>query len=280
MLDSRTVELLGDDRDRFGRARAWGSIAFIGVSLGVGLLIDRMASAAGLFLVYVPSLVLVSVAAHTLLGGRARGDRVRPRFSSLDLVGLLRDRRLTIFLGGSILVWTATSALSTFLSVHLVTLGGDARLVGLVWALGALIEVPLMFGFPTLARRIGAERLLVLGALAFALRAAGFAIASDVAAIVLIAPLGGVGFALFYVGTVSYVARTAPASVQATAQGIFSGTAFSVGTIIGSVAGGQVAGALSLRGLFGIAAVATIAAALVVWWAILAARGPSGVRPA
>jgi len=42
MLDSRTVEIVRSDRDRYGRARAWGSLAFTAGALGVGVLIDRV----------------------------------------------------------------------------------------------------------------------------------------------------------------------------------------------------------------------------------------------
>jgi PPP family 3-phenylpropionic acid transporter len=121
-----------------------------------------------------------------------------------------------------------------------------------------------MLAFPVIARRTGAERLLILGAVAFAARAAGWAVASDPWLFVAIAPLGGVGYALFYVGTVTYVARAVPPSVQATAQGLFSGTAFAMGAILGSVLGGQVAAVLTIPGMFGVSAVASVVGALVV----------------
>jgi len=153
---------------------------------------------------------------------------------------------------------------TTFVSVHLIELGSGSAVVGFVFAPGALVEVPLMLAFPALARRTGAERLLILGAVAFAARAAGWAIASEPWLYVAIAPLGGVGYALFYVGTVTYVARAVPSSVQATAQGLFSGTAFAMGAILGSVLGGQVAAELTIPGMFGVSAGATLVGAVIV----------------
>ena len=154
--------------------------------------------------------------------------------------------------------------MTTFVSVHLIELGSGSAVVGFVFAPGALVEVPLMLAFPALARRTGAERLLILGAVAFAARAAGWAIASEPWLYVAIAPLGGVGYALFYVGTVTYVARAVPSSVQATAQGLFSGTAFAMGAILGSVLGGQVAAVLTIPGMFGVSAGATLVGAVIV----------------
>jgi PPP family 3-phenylpropionic acid transporter len=266
MLDSRTIQIVGANRDRYGRARAWGSLAFMAVALGVGLLMDRTGPV-GLFYVYAPGLALTAVAAYLLLG-RPRPSEPTVRRASASfgqgLAGLANDPTLLLFFIGSVLVWTAVAAVTTFLSIHLIDLGADSALVGLVWTPGALIEVPIMLAFPVITQRIAADRLVFLGAVAFAVRAGIWAVVGDPWLFVLTAPLGGIGYAFFYVGTVTYVSRAAPASVQATAQGIFSGTAFSLGTILGSVIGGQVAAGLTIPGLYAVSAVATGIAAIVV----------------
>lgn len=269
MLDSRTIEIVGSNRDRYGRARAFGSLAFMIVALATGVLIGRTGTL-GMFLVLVPGLILTSLVAYALLAGPepsgASRRRVTIGFAS-GLAGLVRDPTLLLFFGGSVLVWIAVSAVHTFLSIHLIDLGASSALVGLVWTPGALVEVPLMLAFPLLARRLGAERLLVLGGLAFALRAAGWALTPDPLLFIAIAPLGGIGYALFYVGTVTYVSRAVPTSVQATAQGLFSGTAMSIGSILGSIIGGQLAPALTISGMFMVAAVGTAVGAGIVLWA-------------
>jgi PPP family 3-phenylpropionic acid transporter len=269
MVDSRTIEIVGSNRDRYGRARAFGSLAFTIGALGVGILIG-LTGPQGLFLVFVPGLILTGLIGYGLLGGpdpAGPGRRgVTAGFAS-GLAGLIRDPTLLLFFAGSVLLWIAVSAVHTFLSIHLVELGASSALVGLVWTPGALVEVPLMLAFPLLVRRVGAERLLVLGGLAFALRAAFWALTSDPLLFVAIAPLGGIGYALFYVGTVTYVSRAVPSTVQATAQGLFSGTAFSIGSILGSIVGGQLAAALTIPGMFLVSAVATAAGAGIVLWA-------------
>ena len=269
MLDSRTIQIVGKNRDRYGRARAFGSLAFTIGALGVGILIGQTGPQ-GMFLVYVPGLFLTGVVAYVLLGSPDRGTGPTGRFTASFASGLsdlVRDPTLLLFFIGSVLLWIAVSAVHTFLSVHLVQLGASSALVGLVWTPGALVEVPLMLAFPLLVRRIGSERLLVLGGLAFAARAGLWALTSDPLLFVAIAPLGGIGFALFYVGTVTYVSRAVPPSVQATAQGLFSGTAFSIGSILGAILGGQVAAAITIPGLFAVSAAVTAAGAGIVLWA-------------
>jgi MFS family permease len=191
---------------------------------------------------------------------------------------VLRTPRLGVFFVASIVVWTSHAALQGFISIRVKELGGDATAIAATWSLGAVIEVFLMTAFPRLARRFGAERLIVLGAFAFAIRAFLCAVAGTPTAIVLASAFGGIGFSFFYVGTVIWVAGSVGRGVQATAQGIFSGTAQSVGAVGGSVVGGAIGGVFGLQVLFAIAAAGYAAGAVLTWLAI--ARGIAGAgRP-
>jgi MFS family permease len=86
--------------------------------------------------------------------------------------------------------------------------------------------------------------------------------------VVAVSPLAGIGFAFFYVGTVTWVAGALPRNVQATAQGVFTGTAVSIGAIGGSIIGGVIGGAFSLPVLFGVAAAGHAIGAVIVWRAL------------
>jgi PPP family 3-phenylpropionic acid transporter len=140
--------------------------------------------------------------------------------------------------------------------------------VGIAWALGALIEVPYMYAFPRVAGRVGTERLLVVGSLAFALRALLAALAVDPVALVVIAPLEGLGFASVFVGGVTVLAAHAPAGLQGTAQGTFAACS-GLATIIGSLAGGTIAGALSIPALFLVCAAVSLAGTGIAAFALL-----------
>jgi PPP family 3-phenylpropionic acid transporter len=273
LIDSRTVEMMGGSPHRYGRARAFGSAAFVVVALATGTLIDRT-SQSSLFLVFVPALALTGIASYLLLAGgrRAETPTRRMRVSRADVAGLLRLPRLGLFLVGAIFFWSTNNAVAAFLSIHMTNLGAPAHLVGLAWAIGATVEVPLMFAFPAIAGRLGGERLLVIASTAYVARAVGFALAPTPEIIVGLSVLSGVGFAFFYVGSVTYVATHAPPRLRATAQGVFTGTANSVGTVAGSTIGGIVASAITIPGMYAAAAVATLLAGLVVARAVLPQR--------
>lgn len=285
MIDSRAVRMVGH-RDRFGQARAPGSGAFVVVAFATGAVITGLGPG-GLFAVYGPLVVLTGISAWFLLrlpAAASTGERPRSRasgpadrapraLSPATILGVLRTPRLGLFFLASVVIWTSTAALLGFISLRVIELGGSGTAVAATWSLGAVIEVPLMFTFPSLARRFGVERLIVLGGFAFALRALISAVADVPAAIVLASLFGGIGFSFFYVGSVTWVAGSVGRGVQATAQGIFSGTAQAMGAIGGSIIGGAIGAAYGLPVLFGVAAAGFVVGAVLSWFAI--GRGSS-----
>ena len=266
ILDARTIELLGSDRARYGRVRAWGSVSFVVSAALCGVLLDARGTGA-LFLVYVPCLVLTALI--TLSVPR----RATTRHASLRRGAweLIRAPFMGRFLIGALLVWACLSALNAFYSIQIVALGGAASFVGVAWVIGALVEIPIMWTFPRLALRFGNERLLVTGSAIFAVRSVLAALAPNANLLVAISPLEGAGFALFFVGGVGFVAARAPAGMAGTAQGVFSATT-GLAAITGTAVAGLIASALSIPGLFAAAGVMGVVAALVVAGAVRGSR--------
>ena len=268
-LDARTLETLGPGRrDRYGQVRAFGSLAFVLATLFVGLLLS-VKGPRSLFWVYVPALLATVIVTSTI--GRRGSNRPVSLFRGateiLSAPGMLR------LFGGFTVVWTALTALNAFYSIQIVALGGDTSWVGIAWAFGAAVEVPLMYAFPRLGARFGTERLLVLGAVAMALRAVLAASAAVPFGLVIIAPLEGFAFACVFVGGVTVLASRIPASLGGTVQGLFSASA-GLATIIGSVAGGTIAGAAGIPALFAACAGLGLVGAGILAFAVLGRPTP------
>lgn len=272
-LDARTLETLGPEgRERYGQVRAFGSLAFVVVALLVGVLLEARGSRA-LFWVYLPCLigtVLVTATIHRR-GTTRSVSLLRGAGQILQAPGIL------LFFGGFTVVWTALTAVNAFYSIQVVALGGNPGLVGITWAFGAIIEVPLMYAFPRLGARFGVERLMVFGAVVFTLRAALASVVTEPVALVLIAPLEGAGFACAFVGGVTVLAARLPASLGGTAQGLFSASA-GLATIFGSVLGGTIAGAVGIHGMFAASAAIGFVGVVVLGYAVLGSR--AGIGPA
>ena len=269
-LDARALETVGSDRNRYGRLRAWGSAAFIVVVAFTGALVER-AGITSMFVVYVAALLVLAVVSLPL-----RGDAGAPRLARLDAIGVvLRHPPLVRFLPAVLLVWSASMAINWYFSIHLIELGAPGELVGSSWAIGALVEIPIMAAYPWLASRVGSERLLVIGTAVFALRAVALSLVSDPFLAAATMALHGVAFALVLVGGVTFVSRHAPEATSATAQGILSATVFSVAMIIGPGIGSWVAEGFGVPALFTLAWTTSTVAIPVIW---LAVRGPGPER--
>ena len=270
-LDARALETVGDDRNRYGGLRAWGSGAFIVVVAFTGALVER-AGITSMFVVYIAALLVLAVVSLPL-----RGDSAAPRLPRLDAIGVvLRHPPLARFLPAVLLVWSASMAINWYFSIHLIELGAPGELVGSAWAIGALVEIPIMGAYPLLARRVGSERLLVIGAAIFALRAAVLSLVSDPVLAAATMALHGAAFALVLVGGVTFVSRHAPVATAATAQGILAATVYSIAMIVGPGIGSWVAGSFGVPALFTLAWTTSTVAIPVLW---LAVRSP-GQDPA
>lgn len=258
VLDSRTLEILGSDRVRYGQLRGWGSLSFVGVAMAVGFLIEGE-GIGSLFVVYGP--LYVATALVTL--GLPRSGTARSVSVYRGALGLVRSRDVIAFLGAALLVFTALNGVTWFYSIALVDLGGTGSEVGLVWAVGALVEVPIMFAYPRLFARFGATRILVVGAVLFAVRALLSAIATEPWHLVAISPAEGIAYGLFFIAGVDFVARRAPHGLAATAQGLYAATN-GIAAIVGAAAGGALAGATSVQLLFAVCGIVGIVGAVAI----------------
>jgi len=189
---------------------------------------------------------------------------------------VLGHRPIALFLLGSFLAWVAMAAQNSFFTIYLLRLGGSSELAGLAWSAAALLEVPTMFFFPLLTRRFGLERLLVAGALIIAARQVANVVFQDPQILLVCSLLQGWGYSLLLIGSITYVSHQAPKGTAATAQGIFNAVAGSLAAIVGTGVGGQLAGPLSVRGLYAFAAgleiLSSVLIAVVVFWTVRAAR--------
>ena len=267
LLDARTVQRLGRDRERFGQVRVFGSIGFVVSSLLVGVLVQATQPEA-MLAVYVPALAATGIVGAAVLGRGSRAVRAAG-IGPAAALGLLREPGMGLFFAGSVVTWVAATGVMTFFSLRLLELGGDARLAGLGWAATASLEIPTMLAFRRLAGRFGVDRLLVVGAVLFAVRSAGWAVLGSATALVLIAGLGGIGFGLFLVGTTTFVAARAPRALQATAQALFAATAFALGSILGAIIAGLVAGGWGLQAVFPVGAAGSAIGAALIWLAVI-----------
>ena len=259
ILDARALETSGRARTGYGGLRAWGSVSYIGSSFLTGVAVELWGIRT-LFVVLGAAVALTGIIGLTLAPAAAR----RAPLGALAARRVFGRGGLAGFLVAAFVTWAALVSVMAFYGIRLEDLGAPATVVGLSAAVGAAVEVPVMVGFSRLSARFGHERLLVLGATLFVCRALLAGLSREPAILVLASAVGGVGFALFVVGSVTHVARGAPGELAATAQGMFQGVSTGLGQVVAVAAGGAIAARAGLADLYLIsAAVGALGVALV-----------------
>ena len=292
LIDARTIQRVWPHRERYGQARVAGSLAFAFGSFMTGVIVTAT-GIVSMFVVYGAAMAAAGVAAVLLLGrprvradggagaGAGEGERRVANVGPLAAIGLLRQPGMALFLVASITVWVASTGAMALFSLRILELGGDATLVGIGWAVTALLEAPFMVLFPRFARRVAIERLVLLGTLLFVVRSVAWSLVTEPAVIISMTLIGSAGYALVLVGTASFVARVAPPQLAATAQALYGFTAFSFGSIIGAVLAGQIAASFGLWAVVPATAVGGLVGSALVWVSLRqATRGlPAGTGP-
>ena len=215
LLDSVTLRLLGDRRDRYGLYRVWGTLGFIVTSTTFGYLMDRWGYGV-LFIGYAAIFALFMFAALGLPDQPTAANSLV--FKGVkDIIG---KPRWILFAVTSFLVWTATTGLVVYLNIFLKDLGSSDQLIGFTMAAAAVSE---LFIFPFSAlwlRKLGSTRLLVIGMIGYVLRMFFFSTLIHVAWGPAVNLLNAVSYAPFFIGSVAYASDVAPQHLKATSQGL------------------------------------------------------------
>lgn len=282
ILDARALENAGGDRSGYGPLRAWGSASYIAAALGTGFGIERWGIGV-VFAVLAAALVATGIVGLSLKPAAGRVAMQTSASPLRDAGRLFGPRGLGLFLLGSFLSWLGMAAVLTYTPLRFEELGAGASIIGLGGAIAAGIEVPIMLRFPWLARRFGARQLLVAGALFLVARSVVAAFSASPEMLLSASIFGGIGFALFFVGGVTYVSEHVPRELAATAQGIFQGIGSSLSNVVAAAAGGSIAALVGIHGLFLDAAVLGVVGTAILAFAVrrgaTSSREPPGREP-
>jgi PPP family 3-phenylpropionic acid transporter len=263
LADSATLQLLGGQRERYPRVRAWGSAAFALTSV-VGGAVYRGAALWRIFPALGLGLILGALAlprGEPSLPGAVPGKVLPPREGREAFRQLLALRPYVATVGTTFLLQLAVAAHGTFFPMFLVRLNMPRPDLGIPYATAALLEVPMFSLMPRITRWLGLRWTVLISLLAYALRFFLFSILTVAWPVVLVQAMQGITFTFFLGGMVVLAGSLVPPGLKATGQTLFMGVGFSLAAILGNVAGGAVVAALGVFWLYRLASVTALAAA-------------------
>lgn len=229
-FEAMTLNALQGSPERYGRIRVWGSVGFVLVAASFGRLLDYFGSRSFPWLT-LPLLVAVVAAAWP-----HRREQPPRHDSAHDAAGQLWKRPgVRRFLLMALLMQAGFGPFYVFFTLHLQANGHDGTTVGLLWAVGVLIEILLFWHAPRLIARFGAQRLLS-GSLAVTV---GRWLLTAVAAhslplMVLAQATHALSFAMFHACCMRLMSDFFPGRHAAAGQSLLYGFSSGVGGVIGA----------------------------------------------
>lgn len=225
-LEAFAMDVLGKTKQRYGRTRAWGSIAFIAMVLILGKMIDR----------YTVGIVIALVLA--ISAAQAMAATAMPRLSSQrqaqphDAVRLFSGHTV-VFLLCAFLMLVSHGAYYGFFSIHLAQLGHGGSFIGLCWALASTAEVVVMINSPRLFARFSFKRVLAVSFVVAVMRW-GILYAAQSAMVILASQLlHAVTYGAFHMAGILYMDQLAPASEKTLGQALNNAVTYGLGLTVG-----------------------------------------------
>jgi len=133
-----------------------------------------------------------------------------------------------------------------FGTIHWLAAGHGADIIGALWAEGVIAEILLFTFAAATVRRIGAVRMIAIGAAAATLRWAGTAGTTDLEWLVLLQALHGLSYGATHLGIIHLITERVDPSLSASAQSLFAITlgvgmstaSYGAGLLFASLGGG------------------------------------------
>jgi MFS transporter, PPP family, 3-phenylpropionic acid transporter len=256
--DTLALSASAEGKLDYGRARLWGSLAFIASSVLAGQALQGHGPEWVLYLL-IGAGMLTTAACLALPAGNAVVRRVSP----LRWRALLSARFL-VFLIAAALVQGSHSVFYLFSTLHWRALGYGEATIAALWAEGVVAEILLFYWGAPLLRRIGPLGLIALGGAAGLVRWTVTAFATGLPVLALAQLLHALTFAATHLGAMHHLVRTVPPEQAATGQGIYGVSVGAIGPGLIMLLAGSLYGSVGGLAYLAMAAIAALGGALAL----------------
>ncbi len=256
-LEAFAMQVLGKDKKRYGRMRAWGSLAFIVTVLAVGRLVEIYS------LKIILSLILAGAWIQALTA-LAFPRLAEPRLDALGrgLRSLIQPRVLIFWICGFLML-LSHGAYYAFFSIHLTQLGYDEVFVGLCWAVAVGAEIVAMMFSERIFRRMRYETVLSLSFAAAVLRWGGLWVISSGPGLVLLQVTHAMSYGTFHMASILYMDSLAPAEAKTSGQAINNAVSYGLGLMVGFMLSGWLYSRVGSAALFGLSGLIALAGGIL-----------------
>lgn len=219
----------------FGSIRLWGSAGFAITAVLAGEWFSKFG------IQHLPWLFITLSIITIGFGLFLKDVKVTERkVSNRDFIGLMTNRKLFLFLVVIVFVALAHRCNDSFIGLHLKQLGADESMIGWAWFIGVMTEVIVLALSHIWFKHYHELTFIALAAFLFTLRFSLIALIQDPYILLLVQPLHGLSFGVFFPAAFQYVTKIVNPEVQSTGHILLAMIIFGVSGIAGNLLGGLV----------------------------------------
>ncbi len=232
----------------YGRLRLWGSASFILGSVGGGWLLTGRSED----IIY--WLMLGCLGATVAVGCLLPNESPKPETKEkTPLIDLLKNPAFMTCVAAATLIQASHTVYYAFSTLHWRGVGHTETIIGLLWGEGVLVEIALFAFGATFITRMGPGKLLMIAGLAGVVRWGALASTTSVEFLIPIQLLHALTFGITHLAIIDYVMHRVPGNNAATAMGVYTATAFGIGSGLSMYASGYLFESLGGAAFWGMA---------------------------
>jgi PPP family 3-phenylpropionic acid transporter len=260
LIDRSVLEILGPDRDQYGKQRLWGAIGWGALAPIAGLVVEK----SGLQWAFYGSAILFLGLFVVSQKAPIQAVNLQIRFWS-GMGKLLSNWQVILFFGVILVGGMGLAMIHHYLFLFLSHLGAKPITMGMALTIATFSELFIMYYSDRLLRSWKARGLIIFGLLMISLRLIGYSLTTVPLFGLLLQLLHGPTFAAIWMAGVAYVAEIAPQGLGNTAQGMFTGVIMGLGSALGAFLGGFLYQSVGFSQMFLIAGASVFISFLVFW---------------
>lgn len=231
-LESFSMDLLDQEKTRYGQLRAWGSLSFVLVVVLAGRIIDVFSTEIIIVLILAGSLI------HSFLSLNIPAVRQahQPNFSANAKTML--NRRVVVFLVCAFLMLASHGTYYGFFSIHMENLGFSGTFIGVAWALASVSEIFVMVNSRRILKRFSYENILVFSFIVAVMRWVMLFYATSALVILFAQVLHAMTYGAFHVASILYMDQLTPAEAKTLGQAVNNAVTYGFGIMAGFLLNG------------------------------------------
>ena len=228
-LEAFAMDILGAEKKKYGASRAWGSMAFVLMAVGLGRILSDNSTR-----LIIP-LILAGGCLQFLLGlGMPKAEKkMRKSPSGLGL-GAFFSLNTSLFLLAAFLMLVSHGAYYGFFSIYLDDMGLSTGFIGMAWGLASLAEIGVMAGSDPIFRHFKIRSVLVFSFGAAMLRWWILFVTSSSTMVILFSQLlHAFTYGAFHVASILAIERLSPQGGKTIGQAVNNAVTYGAGMMVG-----------------------------------------------